>query len=81
MVHGGHLVGSWMTLESHSGADAGLVKTSTQPSALQMVQQPKQSQPFGVKGRQFSPQVADWVAPSNNDHGVHAALVRYGLCT
>jgi Cof subfamily protein (haloacid dehalogenase superfamily) len=25
-------------------------------------------------------QVADWVAPSNNDHGVHAALVRYGLC-
>ena len=25
-------------------------------------------------------QVADWVAPSNNDHGVHAALARYGLC-
>jgi Cof subfamily protein (haloacid dehalogenase superfamily) len=25
-------------------------------------------------------QVADWVAPSNNDHGVHAALKRYGLC-
>ena len=25
-------------------------------------------------------QIADWVAPSNNDHGVHAALVRYGLC-
>lgn len=24
--------------------------------------------------------VADWVAPSNNDHGVHAALVKYGLC-
>jgi hydroxymethylpyrimidine pyrophosphatase-like HAD family hydrolase len=23
---------------------------------------------------------ADWVAPSNNDHGVHAALLRYGLC-
>ncbi len=23
---------------------------------------------------------ADWVAPSNNDHGVHAALKRYGLC-
>jgi hypothetical protein len=23
---------------------------------------------------------ADWVAPSNNDHGVHAALRRYGLC-
>lgn len=23
--------------------------------------------------------IADWVAPSNNDHGVHAALVRYGL--
>jgi Cof subfamily protein (haloacid dehalogenase superfamily) len=25
-------------------------------------------------------EVADWVAPSNNDHGVHAALKRYGLC-
>jgi hypothetical protein len=25
-------------------------------------------------------EVAHWVAPSNNDHGVHAALVRYGLC-
>jgi Cof subfamily protein (haloacid dehalogenase superfamily) len=25
-------------------------------------------------------EVADWVAPSNNDHGVHAALARYGLC-
>ena len=25
-------------------------------------------------------QAADWVAPSNNDHGVHAALARYGLC-
>jgi Cof subfamily protein (haloacid dehalogenase superfamily) len=24
--------------------------------------------------------VCDWIAPSNNDHGVHAALVRYGLC-
>ncbi|QOV91397.1 Cof-type HAD-IIB family hydrolase [Humisphaera borealis] len=24
-------------------------------------------------------QVSHWVAPSNNDHGVHAALVRYGL--
>jgi hydroxymethylpyrimidine pyrophosphatase-like HAD family hydrolase len=24
--------------------------------------------------------VAHWVAPSNDDHGVHAALVRYGLC-
>jgi Cof subfamily protein (haloacid dehalogenase superfamily) len=23
---------------------------------------------------------ADWVAPSNNDHGVHAALERFGLC-
>lgn len=23
---------------------------------------------------------AHWVAPSNNDHGVHAALRRYGLC-
>lgn len=25
-------------------------------------------------------EVADWVAPSNNDHGVWAALKRYGLC-
>jgi len=25
--------------------------------------------------------VADWVAPSNNDHGVRAALRRYGLCS
>jgi Cof subfamily protein (haloacid dehalogenase superfamily) len=25
-------------------------------------------------------EVADWVAPSNNDHGVFAALKRYGLC-
>lgn len=24
--------------------------------------------------------IADWVAPSNNHHGVHAALRRYGLC-
>jgi 5-amino-6-(5-phospho-D-ribitylamino)uracil phosphatase len=24
--------------------------------------------------------VAHWIAPSNDDHGVHAALVRYGLC-
>ena len=24
--------------------------------------------------------VADWIAPSNNDHGVRAALQRYGLC-
>jgi Cof subfamily protein (haloacid dehalogenase superfamily) len=24
--------------------------------------------------------VAHWVAPSNNDHGVHAALRKYGLC-
>jgi Cof subfamily protein (haloacid dehalogenase superfamily) len=24
--------------------------------------------------------VAGWVAPGNNDHGVHAALVRFGLC-
>ena len=24
--------------------------------------------------------VAKWVAPSNNDHGVHAALRKYGLC-
>jgi 5-amino-6-(5-phospho-D-ribitylamino)uracil phosphatase len=26
-------------------------------------------------------QAAHWIAPSNNDHGVHAALVRYGLCS
>jgi hypothetical protein len=25
-------------------------------------------------------EVAHWIAPSNDDHGVHAALVRYGLC-
>ena len=25
-------------------------------------------------------QVAHWIAPSNDDHGVHAALVRFGLC-
>ena len=25
-------------------------------------------------------EIADWVAPSNNDHGVHAALRKYGLC-
>lgn len=25
-------------------------------------------------------EIATWVAPSNNDHGVHAALVRFGLC-
>ncbi len=25
-------------------------------------------------------QAAHWTAPSNNDHGVHAALARYGLC-
>jgi Cof subfamily protein (haloacid dehalogenase superfamily) len=25
--------------------------------------------------------VADWIAPSNNDHGVCAALARYGLCS
>src|SRR4051794_10083894 len=24
--------------------------------------------------------VADWIAPSNDDHGVHEALKRYGLC-
>jgi 5-amino-6-(5-phospho-D-ribitylamino)uracil phosphatase len=29
---------------------------------------------------QLVKEVADWVAPSNNDHGVHAALARYGLC-
>src|SRR5256885_8040705 len=25
-------------------------------------------------------EVADWIAPSNDEHGVHAALQRYGLC-
>jgi hypothetical protein len=25
-------------------------------------------------------QVASWIAPSNNDHGVHAALEKFGLC-
>jgi Cof subfamily protein (haloacid dehalogenase superfamily) len=25
-------------------------------------------------------EVAHWIAPSNDEHGVHAALVRYGLC-
>ena len=29
---------------------------------------------------QLVKKVAHWVAPSNNDHGVHAALVKYGLC-
>jgi hydroxymethylpyrimidine pyrophosphatase-like HAD family hydrolase len=24
--------------------------------------------------------IADWTAPSNNDHGVHAALAYFGLC-
>jgi len=24
--------------------------------------------------------VADWIAPTNNNHGVRAALQRYGLC-
>jgi Cof subfamily protein (haloacid dehalogenase superfamily) len=24
-------------------------------------------------------EVADWIAPGNNDHGVHAAMVKYGL--
>ena len=24
--------------------------------------------------------IAKWVAPSNDDHGVHAALRKYGLC-
>jgi 5-amino-6-(5-phospho-D-ribitylamino)uracil phosphatase len=23
---------------------------------------------------------AEWIAPSNNDHGVHAAMVKFGLC-
>jgi Cof subfamily protein (haloacid dehalogenase superfamily) len=25
-------------------------------------------------------EVAHWIAPSNDEHGVHAALVRFGLC-
>jgi len=25
-------------------------------------------------------EAAEWIAPSNNDHGVHAALVKFGLC-
>jgi Cof subfamily protein (haloacid dehalogenase superfamily) len=25
-------------------------------------------------------EVADWIAPSNDEHGVHVALQRYGLC-
>jgi hypothetical protein len=25
-------------------------------------------------------QAADWIAPSNNDHGVLAALWRFGVC-
>lgn len=29
---------------------------------------------------QIVKRVADWIAPSNDDHGVHAALVKYGLC-
>ena len=24
--------------------------------------------------------VAHWVAPSNDDHGVHAAMVKFGVC-
>ena len=24
-------------------------------------------------------EAADWIAPSNNDHGVHAAMVKFGL--
>ncbi|HEY1922748.1 MAG TPA: HAD family hydrolase [Tepidisphaeraceae bacterium] len=31
-------------------------------------------------GSQVVKNIADWVAPSNNDHGVHAALVKFGLC-
>jgi 5-amino-6-(5-phospho-D-ribitylamino)uracil phosphatase len=31
-------------------------------------------------GHRSVKEVAHWIAPSNNDHGVHAALVRYGLC-
>ena len=25
-------------------------------------------------------EVADWIAPSNDEHGVHVALQKYGLC-
>ena len=25
-------------------------------------------------------QVAHWIAPTNDDHGVHAALVKFGVC-
>jgi hypothetical protein len=25
-------------------------------------------------------EAADWIAPSNNDHGVHAALLKFGVC-
>ncbi len=31
-------------------------------------------------GSEIVKNVADWIAPSNNDHGVHAALVKFGLC-
>ena len=31
-------------------------------------------------GHERLKQIAHWVAPSNNEHGVHAALERYGLC-
>jgi hypothetical protein len=31
-------------------------------------------------GSEVVKNVADWIAPSNNDHGVHAALVKFGLC-
>jgi Cof subfamily protein (haloacid dehalogenase superfamily) len=31
-------------------------------------------------GSEVVKSVADWIAPSNNDHGVHAALVKFGLC-
>jgi Cof subfamily protein (haloacid dehalogenase superfamily) len=30
-------------------------------------------------GHKAAKEVADWIAPSNNDEGVYAALVRYGL--
>src|SRR5688572_15347408 len=44
------LVGLWMSSTSQSGETAGLVITSAQTSVsgLQMVQQPKQSQPGGT---------------------------------
>jgi hydroxymethylpyrimidine pyrophosphatase-like HAD family hydrolase len=31
-------------------------------------------------GKDVVKEVADWIAPSNNDAGVHAALQHFGLC-